>query len=72
MTNTTNALAPKSAEVRLKALEEAGEEARRVARQWRDDADCTHSSHQSDLLRTWADAAERVAESIAALARTRS
>jgi hypothetical protein len=72
MTESTKVSDPGLAQARLQALEEAGEEARRFAREWRDDADGTHSSHQSGLLRTWADAADRVAEAIAALARTRS
>ena len=56
-------------EARARALEEAVAEARRMARAWRDEAEGTHSSHHSELRRTWADAAERVAEAIAALAR---
>ena len=55
-------------EARARALEEAAEEARRMARAWRDEAEDTHSSHHSDLRRTWADAAERVADAISALA----
>ena len=50
-----------AAEVRLQTLEEASSEARRLARQWRDEADGTHSSHRSHLLRTWSDAADKVA-----------
>lgn len=54
-------------EVRAQALEEAAAEARRLAKGWRDEADGTHSSHHSELRRTWADAAEKVADAIAAL-----
>ncbi len=59
----------KAADIRVQALEEAALEARHMARNWRDEAYGNHSSHHSDLRRTWADAAERVAEAIAALAR---
>lgn len=59
----------KSAQSRAEALEEAVAEARRLAQAWRDVADGTHSSHHSDLRRTWADAAEKVAEAIADLSR---
>ena len=57
------------AAARVQALEEAVAEAQRLAREWRDEVDGTHSSHHSDLRRTWADAAEKVGEAIAALAR---
>ena len=39
-----------------------------MAQAWRDKAYGTHSSHHSDLRRTWVDAAEKVAEAVAALA----
>ena len=57
------------AEARAQAIEEAAAEVRRMAREWRDQADGTHSSHHSHLRRTWADAAEKVAEALGALAR---
>ena len=57
--------------VRTRALEEAVEEARRLAKGWRDEADGIHSSHHSELRRTWADAAEKVADAIAALGQRR-
>ncbi len=57
------------AEARLRAMEEASAEARRLAARWRHEADGTHSSHHSDLRRTWADVAGRVADAIDALAR---
>ena len=57
------------AEARVQALEEAVTEARRLARVWRDEVDGAHSSHHSDLRRTWAEAAEKVADAIGALAR---
>lgn len=56
------------AAARVQALEEAAAEARRIAKSWRDEVDGTHSSHHSDLRRTWADAAEKVGEAIAGLA----
>jgi uncharacterized protein YukE len=58
----------KAAEARAQVLEEAAAEARRLAKEWQDEAEGTHSSHQSELRRTWSDAAERVAAAIAALA----
>ncbi|EYD74956.1 hypothetical protein Rumeso_03468 [Rubellimicrobium mesophilum DSM 19309] len=57
--------------MRAQALEEAAEEARRLAKAWRDEADGNHSSHHSELRRTWADAAEKVADAIAALGQRR-
>ena len=69
MANTSEDTEELAAEVRLQTLEEASSEARRLARQWRDEADGTHSSHRSHLLRTWSDAADRVADVIAALGR---
>ena len=57
----------KSADVRVQALEEAASKARHMARNWRQEAEDNHSSHHSDLRRTWADAAEQVADAIAAL-----
>ena len=54
---------------RVRALEEAAAEALRLATEWRDEVDGTHSSHHSELRRTWADAAEKVAQAITALAR---
>ena len=54
-----------------RALDDAAAEARRMARAWREEAEGPHSSHQSALRRTWADAAEKVAEAIAGLARER-
>ena len=55
---------------RAQALEEeAASEARRMAQVWRQEAEDNHSSHHSDLRRTWADAAEQVADAIAALAK---
>ena len=59
----------KDLDARVEALEEAAAEARRMAQAWRDEAEGTHSSHHSELRRTWADAAEQVAEAIAALAK---
>jgi hypothetical protein len=56
-------------EARLQALEEASSEAQRMARQWREEAEGTHSSNHSHLLRTWSDAADRVADAITALGR---
>jgi hypothetical protein len=56
-------------EMRLQALEEASAEARRLARQWRDETDGPHSSNHSHLLRSRADAADRVADAITALGR---
>lgn len=58
-----------AAEARRQALEEASAEARRLAVQWRDEADGTHSSNHSHLLRTWSDAADKVADAITALSR---
>ena len=58
-------------EVRAQALEESAAEARRLAKGWRDEADGTHSSHHSELRRTWADAAEKVADAIPALEQRR-
>jgi hypothetical protein len=58
-----------AAEARFQAFEEARSEAFRIAKQWRDEADGTHSSNRSQLLRTWSDAAERVADAIKALGR---
>jgi hypothetical protein len=55
-------------EARAKALEDAAAEARRLANEWRDGTEGNHSSHHTQLHRTWADAAEKVAEAIAALA----
>jgi len=69
MTDRSKASSVADARIRVRALEEAAAEALRLATEWRDDVDGTHSSHHSDLRRTWADAAERVAEAIAALAR---
>ena len=54
---------------RVEGLKEAAAEAQRLAKVWRDEVDGTHSSHHSDLRRTWADAAERVADAITTLAR---
>lgn len=56
-------------EARLQALEEASTQARRMARQWMEEAEGNHSSHHAELRRAWAEAAERVAEAIAGLAR---
>ena len=69
MAETTKASDASLAETRIKALEEARAEVLRLAKQWQSEADETHSSHQVDLRRTWADAAEKVADAIAALAR---
>ncbi len=69
MTDTSKTSELALAEARVRALEEAVAEARRIAREWRDEAEGTHSSHHSDQLRTWSDAAQRVADAIAALAR---
>ena len=55
------------AAARIQALDEAAAEASRMARAWRDEADGNHSNHHSELRRTWAEAAERVAEAIQAL-----
>jgi predicted nucleic acid-binding Zn-ribbon protein len=68
-TPMTKASEATHAKARLQALEEAVAEARRLANVWQDEVDGTHSSHHSDLRRTWSEAAEKVAEAIAALAR---
>jgi hypothetical protein len=60
---------PKVTQTRTQALEEAAAEARHLAQDWRSGAEGNHSSHHSELRRTWAEAAEKVAEAIAALAR---
>ena len=69
MTERSKTPAAGPAEARAQAIEEAAAEVRRMAREWRDQADETHSSHHSHLRRTWADAAEKVAEALGALAR---
>lgn len=69
MANASEDTKGPAAEARLQALEEASAEARRLARQWRDEADGSHSSNHSHLLRTWSDAANKVADAIAALGR---
>ena len=68
MTDKSKAPSVADARIRVRALEEAAAEALRLATEWRDEVDGTHSSHHSELRRTWADAAERVAEAITALA----
>jgi hypothetical protein len=69
MTDRSKASDATHAKARVQALEEAVAVAQRLATEWRDEVDGTHSSHHSDLRRTWADAAEKVAEAITALAR---
>lgn len=56
------------AEARREALQEATAQARRIAQAWRNEAEGNHSGNPSNLRRTWADAAERVADAIEALA----
>jgi hypothetical protein len=58
----------KASGARAKALQEAVAEAQRLAREWRDGAEGNDSSHHSEMRGTWADAADKVAEAIAALA----
>ncbi|EYD74490.1 hypothetical protein Rumeso_03786 [Rubellimicrobium mesophilum DSM 19309] len=70
MTDLSKATDAALAEARIKALQEACTEASRMARKWQDEADETHSAHQSELLRTWSVAAQRVADAIAALAQS--
>ena len=69
MANASDDTKGPAAEVRLQALEEASAEARRLARHWRDEADGTHSSNHSHLLRTWSDAAGKIADAISVLGR---
>ena len=56
-----------AAEVRVRALEEAAAVARRLAEGWRAEGEGNHSGHHADLRRSWADAADKVADAIAAL-----
>lgn len=70
MTDTNKTSDEALRQARLQALAEATAEAQRLAGQWSDEAEDTHSDHQKDLRRAWADAARRVAEAIEALDRT--
>lgn len=69
MTDKTKAWQAAHAKGRLQALEEAVAVAQRLAKEWQEEAEGTHSSHHSNLRRTWADAAGKVAQAIAELAR---
>ena len=53
--------------MRVQVLKEAAAVARRMASVSREETEGTHSSHHNDLRRAWADAAERVAETLTAL-----